>query len=77
MYSGNIQYFIHQLRDFSAYSPLRKEFCQCLRELGNILALALGLELGLAQEEMVDLLCAAAFTGQIPKPHAKSKFIFY
>lgn len=69
---GNLQYFVHQLRDFSAYAPLRKEFCQCLRELGNILALTLGIELGLAQEEMVDLLSAAAFTGQIPKPQGKT-----
>jgi hypothetical protein len=43
-----------------------------LREFGNILALVLGIELGLAQEEMFDLLSAAAFIGQIPKPHAKS-----
>ena len=69
---GNLQYFLHQLRDISAYPPLRKEFCQFLREFGNILTLILGLELGLAQEEMVDLLSAAAFTAQIPKPNAKS-----
>uniref|UniRef100_A0A183BT41 DUF1394 domain-containing protein n=1 Tax=Globodera pallida TaxID=36090 RepID=A0A183BT41_GLOPA len=68
---GNLQYFIHQLRDFSAYGPLRRECCQSLRELGNILALALLVELGLAQEEMFDLLAAAAFTNQIPKPYAK------
>ncbi|KAI3407731.1 Cytoplasmic FMR1-interacting protein 1 [Globodera pallida] len=69
---GNLQYFIHQLRDFSAYGPLRRECCQSLRELGNILALALLVELGLAQEEMFDLLAAAAFTNQIPKPYAKN-----
>lgn len=32
------------------------------------------LELGLAQEEVQDLLAAAAFTNQIPKPPAKSMF---
>uniref|UniRef100_A0A914HFC5 Histone RNA hairpin-binding protein RNA-binding domain-containing protein n=1 Tax=Globodera rostochiensis TaxID=31243 RepID=A0A914HFC5_GLORO len=69
---GNLQYFIHQLRDFSAYGPLRRECCQSLRELSNILALALLVELRLAQEEMFDLLAAAAFTNQIPKLYAKS-----
>uniref|UniRef100_A0A1I8BTR6 Cytoplasmic FMR1-interacting protein n=1 Tax=Meloidogyne hapla TaxID=6305 RepID=A0A1I8BTR6_MELHA len=69
---GNLQYFVHQLRTFSGYTHLRKEFCQCLREFGNILTFILGLEMGLAHEEMFDLLASSAFTGQIPKPHAKS-----
>jgi hypothetical protein len=70
-YLGNLQYFVHQLRIFSGYTHLRKEFCQCLREFGNILTFIIGLEMGLAHEEMFDLLAASAFTGQIPKPHAK------
>ncbi|KAL3102786.1 hypothetical protein niasHT_021453 [Heterodera trifolii] len=69
---GNLQYFIHQLRDFSAYGPLRRECCQSLRELGNVLAVALLMELGMAQEEMFDVFAAAAFTNQIPKPYAKN-----
>ncbi|KAF7638684.1 Cytoplasmic FMR1-interacting protein [Meloidogyne graminicola] len=69
---GNLQYFVHQLRTFFGYNHLRKEFCQCLREFGNILTFILGLEMGLAHEEMFDLLSASSFTGQIPKPYAKS-----
>nr|CAD2184269.1 unnamed protein product [Meloidogyne enterolobii] len=69
---GNLQYFVHQLRTFSGYIHLHKEFCQSLREFGNIVTFILGLEMGLAHEEMFDLLAASTFTGQIPKPYARS-----
>lgn len=68
-----MQYYIHHNKEFLTYAPMKKELCQAFRELGNILAFCMQFELALAQEEMLDLLSAAAFTNVIPKPPAKSK----
>lgn len=73
---GVLQYYVHHNKDVLNYAPLKKELCQCLRELGNVLVFCMELELALAQEEMMDLLSAAAFTSVIPKPSAKSFYIF-
>uniref|UniRef100_A0A1I7WMV4 ANK_REP_REGION domain-containing protein n=1 Tax=Heterorhabditis bacteriophora TaxID=37862 RepID=A0A1I7WMV4_HETBA len=43
-----------------------------LRELGNMILFCMQLEIGLAQEEVQDLLAAAAFTNVIPRPPAKN-----
>lgn len=32
---GVLQYYIHHTRDFAMYAPLRREWCQMLRELGT------------------------------------------
>uniref|UniRef100_A0A915DJJ2 Cytoplasmic FMR1-interacting protein n=1 Tax=Ditylenchus dipsaci TaxID=166011 RepID=A0A915DJJ2_9BILA len=69
---GVLQYYIHHNKDFLTYAPLKKELCQSLRELGNVISLCMQLELALAQEEMLDLLSAAAFTNVIPKPAANN-----
>ncbi|KAI1717201.1 cytoplasmic fragile-X interacting family domain-containing protein [Ditylenchus destructor] len=69
---GVLQYYVHHNKEFFGYAPLKKEFCQSLRELGNIIVFCLQLELALAQEEMLDLLSAAAFTNTIPKPPANN-----
>ncbi|KAK6053601.1 hypothetical protein COOONC_08893 [Cooperia oncophora] len=53
------------------YSVMPKD----LRELGNIILFCHQLESGMAQEEVQDLLAAAAFTNVIPKPPAKSLFL--
>lgn len=47
-------------------------FLKDLRELGNVILFCMNLELGLAQEEVQDLVAAAAFTGVVPRPPSKS-----
>ncbi|RCN45206.1 hypothetical protein ANCCAN_08779, partial [Ancylostoma caninum] len=79
---GVLQYYFHHLEGVGKYNELRGEFCQVnlglfisfedLRELGNIILFCEQLELGMAQEEVQDLLAAAAFTNVIPKPPAKN-----
>ncbi|KAE9551006.1 hypothetical protein FO519_005792 [Halicephalobus sp. NKZ332] len=67
-----LQYYLAQLKDVIGYQHLKKEFCQILREIGNILLFTMQLELALAKEETGDLLAAATYTNVIPKPHAKN-----
>ncbi|EPB71109.1 cytoplasmic Fragile-X interacting family protein [Ancylostoma ceylanicum] len=69
---GVLQYYFHHLEGVGKYNELKGEFCQDLRELGNIILFCEQLELGMAQEEVQDLLAAAAFTNVIPKPPAKN-----
>ncbi|KAK6055495.1 cytoplasmic Fragile-X interacting family protein [Cooperia oncophora] len=69
---GVLQYYFHHLDGVGKYNELKGEFCQDLRELGNIILFCHQLESGMAQEEVQDLLAAAAFTNVIPKPPAKS-----
>ncbi|KJH49205.1 cytoplasmic Fragile-X interacting family protein [Dictyocaulus viviparus] len=69
---GVLQYYFHHLEGVGKYSELKGEFCQDLRELGNIILFCQRLELGMTQEEVQDLLAAAAFTNVIPKPPAKN-----
>ncbi|CAI4224496.1 unnamed protein product [Auanema sp. JU1783] len=63
---------MHHLEAIGQHPELRGEFCQDLREVGNIVLFCMQLELGLAQEEVQDLLVAAAYTNAIPKPHARN-----
>ncbi|XGW28728.1 hypothetical protein V3C99_008485 [Haemonchus contortus] len=69
---GVLQYYFHHLEGVGKYNELKGEFCQDLRELGNIILFCHQLESGMAQEEVQDLLAAAAFTNVIPKPPAKN-----
>ncbi|VDO21340.1 unnamed protein product [Haemonchus placei] len=69
---GVLQYYFHHLEGVGKYNELKGEFCQDLRELGNIILFCHQLETGMAQEEVQDLLAAAAFTNVIPKPPAKN-----
>ncbi|VDM62490.1 unnamed protein product [Angiostrongylus costaricensis] len=69
---GVLQYYFHHLDGVGKYNELKGEFCQDLRELGNIILFCQQLELGMAQEEVQDLLAAAAFTNVIPKPPARN-----
>lgn len=71
-----LQYYLAQLKDVISYPHLKKEFCHILRQFGNILIFTMQLELALAKEETGDLLAAATYTNVIPKPFARSKFIF-
>lgn len=67
-----LQYYCHHLDAVGKCEGLKTDLCQDFRELGNIILFCMQLELGLAQEEVQDLLAAAAFTNQIPKPPAKN-----
>ncbi|CAD6194474.1 unnamed protein product [Caenorhabditis auriculariae] len=51
---------------------LKSEFCQDLRELGNMIVLCQQLEVSIVQDEIMDLFTAAAYTGDLPKPPAKT-----
>uniref|UniRef100_A0AC34GHC3 Cytoplasmic FMR1-interacting protein n=1 Tax=Panagrolaimus sp. ES5 TaxID=591445 RepID=A0AC34GHC3_9BILA len=66
-----LQYYLHHLKDVIAYPALKKEFCQVLREIGNILFFLMQMETALTKEETCDLLAAATYTNVIPKPAAK------
>uniref|UniRef100_A0A0N4UEL4 Cytoplasmic FMR1-interacting protein n=1 Tax=Dracunculus medinensis TaxID=318479 RepID=A0A0N4UEL4_DRAME len=63
-----LEYYIAHLANVGRYPELKKELCEVLRELGNIIIFCLQLELALTQEEVLDLLTAAPFTNVIPRP---------
>ncbi|CAB3409696.1 unnamed protein product [Caenorhabditis bovis] len=67
-----LQYYCHHLEPVGKYAELRTEFCQDLRELGNIITLSQQLEVALAQTETHDLFLSAAYTGNVPQPPSRN-----
>uniref|UniRef100_A0A0N5A899 Cytoplasmic FMR1-interacting protein n=1 Tax=Syphacia muris TaxID=451379 RepID=A0A0N5A899_9BILA len=68
---GVLEYYLALLANVGKYSELKKDMCQVLRKVGNIIVFCLQLELAMSQEEMIDLLTAAPFTNVIPRPPGK------
>ncbi|CAI5449350.1 unnamed protein product [Caenorhabditis angaria] len=67
-----LQYYCHHLDAIGKYPELKTEFCQDLRELGNMIVFCQQLEVALAQEETSDLFLAAAYTGNVPQPPSRN-----
>ncbi|EGT51479.1 hypothetical protein CAEBREN_29296 [Caenorhabditis brenneri] len=67
-----LQYYCHHLAAVGTYPELRSQFCQDLRELGNMIVFCQQLEVALGQEEAHDLFLAAAFIGNVPQPPSRS-----
>uniref|UniRef100_A0A1I7RJ05 CYRIA-B_Rac1-bd domain-containing protein n=1 Tax=Bursaphelenchus xylophilus TaxID=6326 RepID=A0A1I7RJ05_BURXY len=70
-----LQYYLQPAKSIVAYEPLKKEFAQGLRELGNLITFCLQLESGLGKEDMIDLFNSAPFTKCIPKPPFKCEWV--
>ncbi|CAO4374658.1 unnamed protein product [Caenorhabditis nigoni] len=67
-----LQYYCHHLDAVGKYPELKSEFCQDLRELGNMIVFCQQLEVALGQEETHDLFLAAAFIGNVPQPPSRN-----
>lgn len=67
-----LQYYCHHLAAVGTYPELRSQFCQDLRELGNMIVFCQQLEVALGQEEAHDLFLAAAFIGNVPQPPSRN-----
>ncbi|CAL2041016.1 unnamed protein product [Caenorhabditis brenneri] len=67
-----LQYYCHHLAAVGTYPELRSQFCQDLRELGNMIVFCQQLEVALGQEEAHDLFLAAAFIGNVPQPPSRT-----
>ncbi|EFO93077.1 CRE-GEX-2 protein [Caenorhabditis remanei] len=67
-----LQYYCHHLEAVGKYPELKTEFCQDLRELGNMIVFCQQLEVALGQEETHDLFLAAAYIGNVPQPPSRN-----
>lgn len=68
-----LHYYLRPVRKLIDYEPLKKEFAQGLRELGNIITLCFQLEAGMSREDLFDLHNSSPFTHTIPKFPSKSR----
>uniref|UniRef100_T1IPJ0 Cytoplasmic FMR1-interacting protein n=1 Tax=Strigamia maritima TaxID=126957 RepID=T1IPJ0_STRMM len=68
---GVLGYYHAQLNDIVQYPDLRTEMFQSFREIGNAILCCLLVEQSLSQEEVCDLLHAAAFQNILPRPFCK------
>ncbi|CAJ0578602.1 unnamed protein product, partial [Mesorhabditis spiculigera] len=66
------QYYLHHLMPVQKQAKLQKSIYHELARLGNMVAFALQIELANNHAETMELIAAAAFTMDIPKPPAKS-----
>lgn len=70
--NGLLVYYCQHLKAVGKYSELKTEFCQDLRELGNMIVFCQQLEVALGQEETHDLFLAAAYIGNVPQPPSRN-----
>lgn len=77
---GVLGYYHAQLNDIVQYPDAKTELFHNFRELGNTILFCLLMEQALSQEEVCDLLHAAAFQNILPRPFCKgmcSRFNLY
>lgn len=68
---GVLGYYHAQLNDIVQYPDAKTELFHNFRELGNTILFCLLMEQALSQEEVCDLLHAAAFQNILPRPFCK------
>ena len=68
---GVLGYYQATLQDIVQYPDARTELFHNFRELGNAILFCLLMEQALSQEEVMDLLHAAAFQNILPRPFCK------